>query len=77
MKINTEDPEFIKTLKYLLYISIVIFILIGFFIDFHPHFQWEKVPAFFAIFGFLICALIIFGAKAIGRLIQRSEDYYD
>lgn len=77
MKISFEDPEFIKKLKYLLYISIVIFILMGFFVDLHPHFRWEEVPAFFAIYGFLICVLIIFGVKAIGRLIQRREDYYD
>jgi hypothetical protein len=77
MKKSLEDPEFIKKMKYLLYFSILIFIVMGFFIDSHPHFQWEEIPAFFAIYGFLICVLIIFIGKAIGRFIQREEDYYD
>jgi protein-S-isoprenylcysteine O-methyltransferase Ste14 len=77
MKTRMEDPEFIKKLKYLLYVSVGIFIILGFFVEFHPHYWWEKVPAFFAMFGFIICMLIIFGAKAIGRLIQRKEDHYD
>lgn len=77
MENRLEDPEFIKKLKYLFYILIGICIVLGFLIEFHPHYWWERIPAFFAMYGFVICLLIIFGAKVIGRLVQRTEDYYD
>jgi hypothetical protein len=39
---------------------------------------WERVPGFWAIYGFVGCVLIIVGSKAIGGiLLQRKEDYYD
>jgi hypothetical protein len=43
----------------------------------HAHYWWEEVPAFFAIFGFLGCLLIIFGAKYLGKfLVSKDPDYY-
>jgi hypothetical protein len=39
---------------------------------------WNHIPAFFALFGFFGCLLIIFFAKSLGKLILRKgEDYYD
>ncbi|MBU0575259.1 MAG: hypothetical protein KJ704_03340 [Proteobacteria bacterium] len=39
---------------------------------------WNRVPAFFALFGFLGCLLIIFFAKWLGKLfLRKGEDYYD
>lgn len=39
---------------------------------------WEKIPAFWAVYGFVGCMLIIVIAKAIGKhFVQKKEDYYD
>lgn len=39
---------------------------------------WNRIPAFFAFFGFLGCLLIIFSAKWVGKLfLRKGEDYYD
>ena len=68
-----------KTLRYIFFISIGLSILIGlFFLPEHPHFWWEKIPAFDAIFGFLGCIVLLLGSKALGHHgIQKDEDYYD
>ena len=68
-----------KTLKYIFFISCGVSILLGlFFRSEHPHFWWEKIPAFDAIFGFLGCIVIVLGSKALGHHgIQKDEDYYD
>ncbi len=42
----------------------------------HGHFEVEHMPLFFAAFGFVIYALLIFLSKALRRLILRPEDYY-
>lgn len=67
------------TLKNLLFIAIGITMLLGFFFTpEHPHFFWEKIPVFDAVFGFIGCSLIILGSKALGHSwLQKDEDYYD
>jgi hypothetical protein len=67
-----------KTLKYILLITVGVSMLLGvFFRPEHPHFWWEKIPAFDAIFGFLGCILIVLGSKALGHhWLQKGEGYY-
>ncbi|TSA47138.1 MAG: hypothetical protein D4R56_02650 [Deltaproteobacteria bacterium] len=39
---------------------------------------WNRIPAFFALFGFIGCIVIIFFAKSLGELfLRKREDYYD
>ena len=39
---------------------------------------WDKIPAFYAIFGLAGCILIIVLSKALGKwALQKKEDYYD
>ena len=43
----------------------------------HAHTAIEHVPAFWAVFGFLACLIIIFVSKWFGhRGIMQDEDYY-
>lgn len=49
----------------------------GFVVDMHPHFAFEAWPAFFAIFGFLACVAMVFGAKLLGLWLKRRDDYYE
>ena len=67
-----------RTLKFVFLVSIGLSILSGFFFRAeHPHFWWERIPAFDAIFGFLGCILIVVGSKALGHhWLQKDKDYY-
>lgn len=42
----------------------------------YDRFVWESIGGFGAFYGLLGCALLIVLAKGLGKLIQRSEDYY-
>jgi hypothetical protein len=68
-----------RIVRYVLIVSIGLCILMGlFFRPEHPHFWWEKIPIFDAIFGFLGCIVIVLGSKALGHhWIQKDEDYYN
>lgn len=37
---------------------------------------WD-VKTFFAVYGFVGYVVIVYAAKGLGKLLQRSEDYYD
>jgi drug/metabolite transporter (DMT)-like permease len=44
----------------------------------HAHTALERLPAFWSIFGFLGCVLIIIASKWFGHAgIMTREDYYD
>jgi hypothetical protein len=51
-------------------------VLAGGLVHREPHFAIEALFAFDAWFGFAACAALIFGAKAIGLLLKRRDDYY-
>lgn len=49
----------------------------GFVVDKHPHFAFESMPAFYALFGFGACVLLVIGSKLLGVLLGRPDTYYD
>jgi hypothetical protein len=68
-----------KRLHRIGYASLALVVVIDFFLPRdHPHFFWDLIPGFSAVFGFISCILIIVVSKALGHYwLARSEDYYD
>ena len=61
-------------------IVLIVSVLLDLFLAEHGHvdFPWLHIPAFFSMFGFLGCLLLIGFSKLIGHYwLQRREDYYD
>lgn len=58
-------------------IVLAVTVAAGFLVDMHPHFAFESWPAFFAIYGFLACVVLVFGAKLLGLILKRPDTYYD
>ncbi len=58
---------------------LVVIDLLPFLVDkHHAHTGFEKLPGFWALFGFGGCVLIIVASKAFGKAgIMQREDYYD
>ena len=46
---------------------------------FHRHIglPWEKIPAFYAIYGFVACVVLVVIAKEMRKVLMRKDDYYD
>ncbi|PKD45140.1 hypothetical protein [Rhodohalobacter barkolensis] len=45
--------------------------------DYDSHW-WNSIPAFYAIFGFVSCIVIIYFAKFIAKnIVNRDINYYD
>ena len=44
----------------------------------HPHFDLERIPGFWALFGLGVCAVMILVMKGfVGKILGVSEDFYD
>lgn len=43
----------------------------------HTVFRIEGFPAFYGIFGFVVCVGLVLGARELRKILKRDEDYYD
>ena len=77
-KIHLFDrPENVERLLRVFYAICILLALADFVFHRHSGFDWEKVPAFYAIYGFVACVLLVLIAKKIRNFVMRKEDYYD
>jgi hypothetical protein len=69
-------PGTIRILWIVFIAVLALTVLAGAVVTREPHFAIEALFAFDAWYGFGACAALIFGAKAIGVLLKRRDDYY-
>ena len=73
-----DNPKNVKILLRCFYCSLLVLLIIEFFLHKHPYFAWEGWPEFYAVYGFVACVVLVVVAKYILRpLVKRREDYYD
>ena len=73
-----DKPKNVKILLRCFYASLLVLLIIEFFVHKHPHFAWEGWLEFYAVYGFVACVVLVVAAKYILRpLMKRREDYYD
>jgi hypothetical protein len=72
-----DNPKNVKRLLVVFFASLVVLLIVDFFIYKHGDFSWENAPNFFAAYGFVSCVLLIFIARIIRPMIKRDEDYYE
>lgn len=71
-----DKPGNVNKLLMIFYVSLLVLLVIDFFIHKHPEFPWEGAPVFYAVYGFTACVSLIFIAKLLRLLVKRDEDYY-
>ncbi|MFP4038986.1 MAG: hypothetical protein ACOCPQ_04380 [Desulfosudaceae bacterium] len=72
-----DHPGHVKILLTCFYISLVVLLIIDFFVSKHPAFGWDGYPNFLAAYGFISCVLLIYVAKLLRYWLRRDENYYD
>lgn len=72
-----ETPKGKKTLWAILWGVCGLSVLLGFLAYPEPHFAFDGFFGFYALLGFVSCAVLILVAKVLGFGLKKSEDYYD
>jgi hypothetical protein len=72
-----DKPENIKKMLRVFYVVCGLLVVADFIVHRHVYHDWENIPAFYAIYGFVGCSVLVFVAKAMRKVIMRGEDYYD
>ena len=72
-----DDPKNVDLLLKGFYVSCVLLVIADFIIHRHTTIDLEKIPAFYAIYGFVACVLLVILAKVMRKAVMREENYYD
>lgn len=78
-----EKQENINKILKVFYVICAILVIIDIFAVFHIgvhrhiYHSWENAPAFYAIYGFVGCVVLVLIAKGMRKFLMKEEDYYD
>jgi len=72
-----DNPRNVERLLKGFYAICIILVIADFIIHRHMTMGWEKIPAFYAIYGFVACVVLVVIAKMMRKVIMRKENYYD
>ncbi|WP_285164382.1 hypothetical protein [Shewanella goraebulensis] len=71
-----DNPQNIQRVLYLLYACCGILVILDFVIHRHVYHNWENLPIFYPIYGFVGCVILVLIASWMRTFLMRSEDYY-
>lgn len=72
-----DKPKNIKLIINGFYVICAILVLLDFVVHRHIYLDFEKIPAFYAIYGFVACVVLVVLAKLMRIGLMRDEEYYD
>ena len=72
-----DNPANVKRLLRGFYLLCGLLVIADFVLHRHIGLAWEKIPAFYAIYGFVACVVLVLIAKQMRKVVMRKEDYYD
>lgn len=72
-----DKPANLKLFLRIFYVSLVILLVIDFFISKHAAFGFDGVTNFFAVYGFISCVMLVLIAKVMRMFLMKDEEYYD
>ena len=72
-----DNPRNVRRVVRGLLAACVLLVGLDFVVHRHVSHPWEGVFAFYAIYGFVACVLLVLLAKELRKLLMRDEDYYE
>lgn len=71
-----DNPRNVDRIVYSLYALCAGLFLADFAYEKHVYLDIEKVPGFYALYGFIMCAGLVICARMLRLVLMRPEDYY-
>ena len=74
-----DKPGNVRRMLRIFYAACVILVLLDLFSLRHTEEArpWEGFFAFYVVYGFVACTLLVLIAKVLRKVLMREEDYYD
>lgn len=71
-----DKPDNQKLIRRILYAACALLAIADFVVHRHISSGIERIPVFYALYGFVALVGVVMAAKALRRLVKRDEDYY-
>lgn len=72
-----DKQENIQKMLKVFYVICALLVIADFIVHRHIYHDWENIPAFYAIYGFVGCVVLVLVAREMRKVLMRGEDYYD
>lgn len=72
-----DKPRNVKGCLLVFYAILVVLLGYDFFVHKHDAIPLGNAPEFFAVYGFIACVVLIFGARVLRLFVKRDERYYE
>lgn len=72
-----DKPQNVERLLRAFYAVCGLLFILDFFVHRHIYTNWEKLPGFYALYGFVAFVVLIVVSRLLRRLLTRKENYYD
>lgn len=72
-----DDPRNVTRIVYGLAVLCALALVADFGYLKQPHFDIERWPGFYAVYGFVVSMTLVLTAKQLRKLLRRNEDYYE
>ena len=72
-----DKKENIDKIIKVFYAVCALLVVVDFIVHRHIYHDWENIPAFYAIYGFIGCVVLVLIAKLMRKVLMKEEDYYD
>ena len=72
-----DKPENQRLIRRILFAACALLVIADFLVHRHISTGVERVPAFYALYGFVALVGVVMAAKGLRRIVMRGEDYYD
>jgi len=72
-----DNQANVRRVLYGLYAAAGLSFLLDWVIARKVYHSWEQIPAFYALYGFAACVVLVLAATQLRKVLMRSEDYYD
>ena len=71
-----DRPETVQWILRFFYFICIVLVVVDFIVHRHIVTDIEKVPAFYAIYGFVACVVLVLIANQMRKVLMRDEHYY-
>lgn len=72
-----DNPVVIKRILLVFYVICGVLVVLDFILHRHIYHSWETLPAFYPIYGFIGCVVLVLIAKWMRLIVMRDEEYYE
>ncbi|ODS25127.1 hypothetical protein AB835_00215 [Candidatus Endobugula sertula] len=70
------QPNTIRWILRAFYTSCIVLVIVDLVVHRHIITSLEKIPAFYALYGFVACVILVLIASQMRKVLMRDEDYY-